>query len=437
MRFQALARDEIRQLHDQALGLLEDPGLLAPGWLLERLRQRGLAAPLGDDRLRLPRAAVEAALAAAPRSVLLGARGEGRSLLLDGRRTRTATDGCASKAIDPETGQVRPSTLADVARSARIADALPEFDLYWMMVSAQDAPRETRVAQEFLTALRHTTKPIQMIDMARREEALALVRMARVLSEAGLVGGAPVSALVSVVSPLRLDPDGLEAALAFAEARLPIVACSMPIASVTAPATPAGNLLVGHAECLGLITILETLHPGAPVIYCNFASYADPRTGATSYDDPRVAFTSAAAAELGRSVGIPCFSSGGMLPMMVGPDLVSGGGLIETSTVLSDEQLVIDAEAVRDARLAARGADLSAEAMAADVIRTVGPGGHFLSQRHTVRHMKDFVVTRFAGVGFERARAEARRLAQAHAVPPLPDAVDAALAAIAEGGVRA
>jgi len=49
---------------------------------------------------------------------------------------------------------------------------------------------------------------------------------------------------VRVVIIDRLDPDGTQAALAFAAAGLPIVACSMPIAGVTAPATSAGCLLL-------------------------------------------------------------------------------------------------------------------------------------------------------------------------------------------------
>jgi trimethylamine--corrinoid protein Co-methyltransferase len=249
------------------------------------------------------------------------------------------------------------------------------------------------------------------------------------------VKGPPVSALISVVSPLRLDPDGVVAALTFAAAQLPIVACSMPIASVTSPATPAGNLLIGHAECVGLIAILQALHPGAPVIYCNFASYADPRTGATSYDDPRTAWTAAAAAELGKSLGLPCFSSGGLLPLLAGPDLVSGGGLIETSTVLVDDQMVIDAEAMRDARLGALAPEVGPETLALDVIRQVGPGGHFLAQRHTQRHMKEYVVTKYTGAGGERARREARRLVESHVVPPLPAPVEAALSEISAGGV--
>ncbi|HJS56766.1 MAG TPA: trimethylamine methyltransferase family protein, partial [Vicinamibacteria bacterium] len=338
MRFEALCDDERSAIHEAALALLDDTGLLAPKALLAALRERGLRPSAGTDRLRLPRSVVEQALLSAPRSVRLGARDDGRSLLLEGHGTHAATDGCGAKVVDPGTGTTRPSRLDDVARSARLADALSEFDLYWMMVSAQDIPRETRVAAEYLAALRNTTKPVQVIDMARRDEAEALVRMARILNEEGVVAGPAVSALISVVSPLRLDPDGLEAALTFAAAGLPVVACSMPIASVTAPATPAGNLLLAHAECLGLITILEAMHPGAPVLYCSFASYADPRTGATNYDDPRSAWTAAAAAQLGKGLGIPCFSSGGLLALMTGPDLVSGGGLIETSTVLADEQ---------------------------------------------------------------------------------------------------
>jgi trimethylamine--corrinoid protein Co-methyltransferase len=299
-----------------------------------------------------------------------------------------------------------------------------------MMVSAQDVPPGLRVPLEYLTALRNTVKHVQMIDVARREEAEQLVEMARLLNEAGVVDGPPVSALISVVSPLRLDPDGTEAALTLAAAGLPIVCCSMPIAGVTAPATVAGDLLLAHAESLAFITIVETLHPGAPVIYCSFASFGEPRTGATNYDDPRTGWAAAAAAELGRSLRIPCFSGGGLLAMLAKPDLLSGGGLIETSTILAYDQMVADHEALRDCRLAAAEQEVSAETLAEDVIRLVGPGGHFLAQKHTVRHMKEFVVTKFAG-DRERAKKEARRLIESHEVEPLPLAVDAALEQIA------
>ncbi len=426
MAFQALTDHERSDIHAGALRVLEEVGLAAPKALVDKLRERGVGTGGAGERLRLSRASIDAALALAPGTVHLGARGAGLGAILDGRRSHAATDGCGAKVVDLDTGNVRPSVLADVARSARLTDALAEFDVYWMMVSAQDVPPSLRVPLEYLTALRNTVKHVQMIDVTRREEAEQLAGMARLLNDEGVVDGPPVSALISVVSPLRLDPDGTEAALTLAAAGLPVVCCSMPIASVTAPATAAGNLLLAHAESLAFITIIETLHPGAPVIYCSFASFAEPRTGATNYDDPRTGWTAAAAAELGRSLRIPCFSSGGLLAMLAKPDLLSGGGLIETSTILAYDQMVIDHEALRDCRLAAAVQEVSAETLAEDVIREVGPGGHFLAQKHTLRHMKEFVVTKFAG-DRERASKEARRLIESHAVEPLAPAVDAAL----------
>jgi trimethylamine--corrinoid protein Co-methyltransferase len=167
------------------------------------------------------------------------------------------------------------------------------------------------------------------------------------------------------------------------------------------------------------------------VIYCSFASFADPRTGATNYEDPRSTWAAAAAAQLGRSLGVPCFSGAGLLALMAGPDLTSGGGLLETSTLLACEQLLIDAEAMRDSRLAAAAPGVDAETLALDVIGEVGPGGHFMSRRHTVRHIREFVVTRFGGGDRERARRETRRLLESHVVPPLPATADAALERIA------
>jgi len=122
--------------------------------------------------------------------------------------------------------------------------------------------------------------------------------------------------------------------------------------------------------------------------------------------------------------------------------------MLETSTVLSFEQLVIDAERVRDARISVSPQDTGPEALAVDVVRRVGPGGHFLGQRHTASHMKEFPISKFAGSTYEvhdrtrdaetptqrtrnEARREARRILQTHRVKPLPEALEAALLKIA------
>lgn len=443
MFLEALTGAERASVHDAALTILEEVGMhLAPSSRAgARVREAGLRLD-PDGRLRLPRALVEEALSRAPRVVRLGARDARWSAILDGTRTYVTTDGCGMKVIDLGTGERRPAAIADVASSARLTDALDAFHVYWMMVSAEDIPLASRVAREFLTALQNTRKHVQMIDVTRPEEARVLVRMARVLTKAGLAPDPPVSMLISVVSPLRLDPGGLEAALVFAAAGLPVAACSMPIASVTAPATGPGTLVLAHAEILGFAALMQIICPGAPVIYTAFPAFADARTGTTNYRDPRRFWAAAAATQMGHGAHLPTFTSGEMASLLMRPDMLCFGGLLEVSTLLSHAQLVADAEMLRDWFASAAPQGVTPETLAIEVIRGVGPGGHFLAQQHTRRHIREFVVPRFVETDRavdperpgaaretprEQARGEALRILASHQVPPLPSPVLAAL----------
>jgi trimethylamine--corrinoid protein Co-methyltransferase len=381
MRYSVLSGEEEKRIDEAALCILEEVGLdVASPSLAAELRKHDFPMPAAN-RVRIPRARVEEALKGAPRSVRLGARVADKQAVLDGTRSFATTGGCGSKTLDMDTDEVRPASLADVAASARLADGLEEYDVYWTMISAQDVDPATRVARGFLAALQNTVKPVQIIDASTGEEAETLVRMARQLESAGVMHGPPVSMLNSVVTPLRLDPDGTEAAMVFAREGLPVVCCSMPIGGVTAPATPAGTVMLAHAEVLAFLTLLQSFYPGCPLIYCPFPVFADPRTGVSNYWDPRTEWMSCAALQLGRSTGLPCFGSGYLMSRVSTPDLCGGGGMLETSTVLSFEQLVLDAEDMRDARIGAVLQDTSPDALAVDVVREVGPGGHCLAQR--------------------------------------------------------
>jgi trimethylamine--corrinoid protein Co-methyltransferase len=206
--------------------------------------------------------------------------------------------------------------------------------------------------------------------------------------------------------------------------------------------------MLAHAEVLAFATILQSCHPGCPVVYSAIPAFGDARTGSVNYGDPRSAWADCAATELSRSVGLPCLTNPSMLNLAHVPDLCAGGGLLETSTVLSFEQLMIDDEGIGDRKARVRGQDIGPESLAVDVLREVGPGGHFLAQRHTAQHMRDFGSSRFSTSTAEilhgpeqseaparqRARDEAQRRIQSHAVEPLPEALGAALLKIAGRG---
>lgn len=71
-----------------------------------------------------------------------------------------------------------------------------------------------------------------------------------------------------------------------------------------------------------------------------------------------------------------------------GCEIVTGMGLRDTYTLLYPEAIMLDDDIYHRARYALLNAEVDPETMAVDVIGAVGPGGHFLSQKHTRKHMR-------------------------------------------------
>jgi len=64
-------------------------------------------------------------------------------------------------------------------------------------------------------------------------------------------------------------------------------------------------------------------------------------------------------------------------------------GMLELGITFDLTQLVIDNEIARMVRIAIKGIEVNDETIALEAIKQVGPGGNFLSAKHTLRHMKE------------------------------------------------
>jgi trimethylamine--corrinoid protein Co-methyltransferase len=69
---------------------------------------------------------------------------------------------------------------------------------------------------------------------------------------------------------------------------------------------------------------------------------------------------------------------------------IYGLGMLETGMAVSLEQYVIDNEIGNAVKRAVKGVEVSDETLALDTIHKVGPGGHFLGQKHTFAH-RDYI----------------------------------------------
>jgi trimethylamine--corrinoid protein Co-methyltransferase len=260
---------------------------------------------------------------------------------------------------------------------------------------------------------RNNTKHYQSVTMMGEEICRYGLEMATVLrgSKEELRKRPPISLIVCTVAPLMQDKEAIEGALVLAEAGLPIVFMSMPTMGTTAPATYAGALAMGDAEIISAVVLLQLAFPGTPVFHSILHAWADPRTAAyVGYPlDSRARY---APVEMAHHWGLPALggafgtespevdswqsaaevATDPLLVGLAGAEIVTGIGLRDTYTLLYPEAIILDDDLYHQARYSLLAMEISPEILAVDVVNQVGPGGHFLTQKHTRTHMPTAMV---------------------------------------------
>jgi len=397
----------IRRLQDATLTLLEEVGVHVPS---ARAREvfAGHGAKVGADGVvRLPADLVTRAMATAPRAFVLGAREERLDLLLDGSRGYVCTEGVGVHVVDPQTRELRSSTTDDVARLARVCDALPPLAFFWPPVSAQDHGLAAPL-YECHAGLTNTLKHVRGGTTVRPALAPYIVEMARTVrgGDEALRARPPICANICTISPLGHDDQGLECALTYAEAGIPVSFMAMTTMGSTAPATVAGALVQGDAEAVSGMVLLQLAYPGAPTFHSVLVSLMDPSTG--GYLSEIATPVDWMATQLAHAWGVPSLTgggvssdeagvgwaagrragAGGILSALCGSELCGYIGLAGGAMVQIPEQLVMDCEALLDARDTMTPFAFDEADLAFDVIRAVGPRGYFLKERHTREHLR-------------------------------------------------
>jgi trimethylamine--corrinoid protein Co-methyltransferase len=411
-RMQYLSPEQLDQMQDATLQILEETGVYFPS-------EKALAIFSDHDAVvdhktqivRLPRDLVRKTMSTAPRYTHLGARDPECDLHLEDQNTYFTVDGCGVEVIDFETRQRRPSAKIDVARQAHVADYLSAIGFYWPTVSAQDCGI-TSPLHELDACWNNTVKHVMSETVMGERQAQYAIEMATVIagSEEELRRRPPLSSLICTVAPLCQDPPGLEAAMVFAKAGIPVTFMAMPTLGTTAPATLAGALVMADAELVSATVLMQLIHPGCAVLHSMLQAYADPRSGAyLGYPlDARGRYAPIDMAHrwgvstLGGAYGTESQTPGtwqsvaevALDPLLVGlsgSELVTGMGLVATYMVLYPESIILDADLYHRARYALMEVEVNAETLALDVINAVGPRGHFLAQKHTRKHMRNAV----------------------------------------------
>jgi trimethylamine--corrinoid protein Co-methyltransferase len=249
----------------------------------------------------------------------------------------------------------------------------------------------------------------------------------------------------------------LEALVAFAQARQPVVIAALMMAGSTGPISLAGVLAAQTAELLAGVTLTQLLNPGTPVVFGSTSTNIDMKSGALAIGSPELSQMISAHAQLARYYGLPS-RSGGALTDASYPDAQAGfesmmallttvnsgvdfvlhaGGILSSYLAFSYDKLVLDDEMCGMVRRLHQGLVVEPETLAYDIIANVGPGGNYLMEMHTVKRCrKEFWKPELcdrAGLeawtqggqpdAVDRARARWHRLVAEHEDPPLDETI--------------
>ena len=412
LQIKPVTRQDLDQIHQATLAVLAETGVRFPlTRALDIFNQAGAEVDKESQIVKIPPEVLMASLENVPRNITMGSRGSRHhDAVLNGTNTYCGTAGTGITTVDLTTGQKRPSTKADTAMMAHVADSLPTIGFYWPMVAPLDKPRAVQPLHELDASFTNTQKHVISASCVDSQTARYAVRMAEIVagSSDDLQTRSPLSLIVSPISPLNNDTGALEAALVFAEAGLPVGFATMPVMGSTGPASIAGTLVLGNAEILSAICLLQLAFPGTPVTYPFFSGVMNPHTGSCTVTTNNQFLFYAATTQLGHYYGIPVMSSFGgtdhddSIAWQVGkddaldafyicatsPDMAPCLGMMETYTCLHPEKLILDHDVVQSVQTMTQGFRVDTDALAVDEIAGVGPCGHFLNTDYTLKHMR-------------------------------------------------
>lgn len=378
--------------------------------VLDVMAQAGADVDRSSGRVHIGTGLVEKALKAAPAVFTLCAREAARDLPLDGSRGYLTLDGCGLQVKDLDSGMLRRSTLKDLEQAILVADALPQVGFLWPIVSAQDRPEKRQPLHELAAQLTYSSKHVQAMTAVSGDAARGSVEIA-----SAVAGGREALRLRPIISnfqcsisPLAYDPEGLEAAMVFADAGIPTGFLTMQIGCSTAPATLAGSLARANAEILAGLVFIQTYRPGSPTFYGSCATVMELRSGAVSCGGPEDFILQALTAQMARYYKLPSnvgtFATGakdsnwhcgvenalsGLVSAFAGADMLCGAGLLAGALIFSFEQLILDCEIFELIRRTTAPVVVDSETLALETINRVGSDDHYMVEPHTLAHMRE------------------------------------------------
>ncbi len=403
---------QIEKIHQATLKVFEEVGVkVSCAEALELFEGAGAKVDREQKIVKLSPKLVEKILSTTPSDINLCGRDESGELdcAIGGKRVHLGTGGTALNVQEPGATDNRRSELKDIGSMARMVDALENIHFYMLNVYPNDLSMEDVDVNRFGAALNRTRKHV-MGGVYTVEGVRNVIRMAE------MIAGSPeklrerpfISMVACVISPFVIDEHYGQLGIEAARNGIPLAVPAEPLCGATSPITLAGNLVVLNVDTLAGVMMTQLAKAGAPVLYGCVASVTDLRDMKYLAGAVEMGLINAAASQLAQFYKIPVYATAGMsdakmndpqsgyesaitslLVALAGGNYIhDAAGFIEFCMTASYDKLVIDNEIIGMVMRAVQGIEVTDETIAYDLLKKAGPSGHFVSERHTRRHMR-------------------------------------------------
>jgi trimethylamine--corrinoid protein Co-methyltransferase len=405
--FRVLTNEDIESIVSAAMRTLEETGIRVDGEnALKVFAEGGADVDFQNRRVKIPEHLVNESIKRAPSEIKLYFRNGKTALTIGGKNTLFLPGSSAVKILDLDSGEARKPLTKDQADFAKLVDSLPYIHINSGPLVVADVPPQICDRYRMYPVLKNSTKPI--ITGAYSLDGLKdMLEMVKIVMGADFHNKPIFCNMSCPSSPLMLGPLICETVLTCAKEGVPVMVIPAPISGGTAPVTRAGTLVVAACEALSSIVLGQIVSPGSALIYGGSPGIMDMRYGTMALGAIETILMNCAHSEVGKYLGLPTHGYLGLsdskvvdvqagieaalgitFAVLAEVNLVSGPGMLEFESCQSFEKLVIDNEICGIAFKSKEKIEVRDETLALDLIKEVGPGGEFLTKKHTHRWFK-------------------------------------------------
>ena len=414
LQLNLVGKEAAQSVHEVVIRILSEIGVLIEDEPTRRmmLSQTGCREGSGGY-VRIFEDLVQRSLETAPPKVVLYDRDGNQVVDTSGRVPAFCVGHNCVNVLDHETGEHRPGTLADIVRTARVTEGLPNVDVVASLGYPTDVPVEKEAELSVTAMIENTRKPVAFTGHDEVEANAIWSCLADAVGGWANLAEKPCGLdLTGPVSPLKLGEEFCRRLKMAAERHLPVVCFPALFPGMSGPITLAGAIAQSSAESLAGVVIHQLTNPGAPIMAGSSILPMDMRRADLAYGSPELMLAGIGAVDYFNSIGLPCWVGAGSsdshapdlqaaaevganmtLAAMTETGLIHRLGFLSGGRTGSLEMLVLCDELASMVNAFAGGIIVDDETLAFDVIKRAAAENSFLADEHTMaRYMTEMWI---------------------------------------------